>query len=210
MPIVKNIIFDLGNVIINIDPNLTAEALNALAGYKRKEAQKALTFENFYNPYEMGKINDDEFLSTLQQFAMNRVTRQQIVDAWNAMLLDVPVKRIDMIKELQSNYDLFVLSNTNQLHINAFNKILNDTCGLPSIEPLMVKAYYSHNTGFRKPMKEIFQLVIDEQKLNPEESLFIDDVEKYVLSAQSCGLMAKHNPPGVCFTQWLPGFLKEK
>jgi len=204
---IQNIIFDLGNVIIDIDPNRTANALNALAGDHLNAAQQTLTNDNFYYPYEMGKINDEILLDSLHQFAQKGISKQHIVDAWNAMLLQIPIARIELLKTLQPNYNLFVLSNTNNLHIQAFNQIVKDTCGLESIEPLMVKAYYSHETGFRKPMKEIFKLVIDEQRLIPNESLFIDDMLVNIETAQQCGLQTRHNPPGTCITSWLPEYL---
>lgn len=206
MPI-RNIIFDLGNVIIDIDPTLTAAALIRLAGSHLGEAQKELTISGFYHPYEMGKIDDTAFIETLKKFAEDEVTQQQIIDAWNAMLLQIPCKRIDLLKTLKEEYKLFVLSNTNHFHIEGLNSILYNSCGVHSIESIMDKCYYSHQVGYRKPMKEIFQLVINEQNLNPEHSLFIDDLSENIDMANQIGLVTRHNPSGTCITSWLPEFL---
>ncbi|MCK7558523.1 HAD-IA family hydrolase [Chitinophaga sedimenti] len=128
----------------------------------------------------------------LLQEAPEGVTVPQLVDAWNAMLLDFPVARLQLLQQLQNYYDTFLLSNTNAIHHTAFNARLMQTRGLPSVDMFFNKAYYSHKIGLRKPEKEAYQLILDENRLDPAATLFIDDTLPNIVAAQELGIRTIH------------------
>ena len=119
---IKNIIFDLGGVILNIDIRKTAMALEQL-GVKDLQAHLSRpSLVSFFNEYESGKIDDNAFVAKLQSLAAEGTTGQNIVDAWNALLLDFPAERIELLRSLRKKYRLFLLSNTNAIHYNKFQE----------------------------------------------------------------------------------------
>ena len=115
---------------------------------------------------------------------------QQLLDAWNAMLLNVPEKRLDVLVNAKHNYNTFLLSNTNEPHIEAFEKDLYRHHGVKNFEDYFDKVYYSCRIGMRKPDKEIFELVLKENDLDPSETVFIDDSIQHVQGAGECGIRA--------------------
>ena len=108
------------------------------------------------------------------------------------MLLDIPKERIVLIRKLALKYNVFLLSNTNEIHLTHINKYLFDTYGITTINSLFKKAYFSHEIGFRKPNPEIFEFVLNENNLNPSETLFVDDSIEHIQSAKQLGINTKH------------------
>lgn len=137
-----------------------------------------------FKDFEKGKISTNQFIGELQSHAKG-VAKEQIVDAWNAMLVNFPAGRIEFLQGLQKKYRTFLLSNTNAIHHDAFQSILGDT-GL--LDSCFEKAYYSHVVGMRKPDKEIYEWVLMENGLSAEETLFIDDTPENVKAAESAGI----------------------
>src|SRR5690606_20726982 len=109
-------------------------------------------------------------------------------DAWNMMLLDLPLRRLQILQQLQLHYNLFLLSNTNEIHEAAFNRILQSQTGFPGFGVFFDKIYYSHHTGLRKPQREAFELILNDHRLMPENTLFIDDSPQHVEAAKSLGI----------------------
>jgi glucose-1-phosphatase len=185
---IKHIIFDLGGVLLNIDYNLTEQAFIAAGIQNFPQLYSQLQQSSLFDRFEMGQITKEEFISALQGVATTPVTEAQILHAWNAMLLDFPVRRLQLLQQLRLYYDLFLLSNTNELHEDGFNDIIMRSHGIPNIGVFFDKVYLSHRVGLRKPMKEIFQRVLDENGLKPEETLFIDDSPQHIATAMAMGI----------------------
>ncbi|MEM7548624.1 MAG: HAD family phosphatase [Bacteroidota bacterium] len=195
---VNAIIFDLGGVIINLDTSRTFDRLQNMASNVNKSTElENLYNKGFFNEYERGNISDPEFRKELSKvFQFNEDQLHEIDEAWNAMLLDIPSSRIDLVKRLKAGYEVYVLSNTNQIHIDKFNKILFNSVGETDLDHIFHKAYYSHRTGYRKPEKEIYQLVLDQHELHSGSTLFVDDNPHNIEAAQSLSLKTLHIPEG--------------
>ena len=187
----KNIIFDLGGVILNIDVRKTQKAFTSLGVKNIEEVFRMGHVESFFKSYEVGAIDDSQFINSIQKAAGIQVAPEIVVEAWNALLLDFPPDRINFIKELKSKYRLFLLSNTSALHHVRFHEIFNEEFG-GSLDDLFDKAYYSHIIKLHKPNTAAYQLIVDENGLTPGETLFIDDSAANVEGAEKAGLKALH------------------
>lgn len=183
----KAIIFDLGGVLINLDFHLTKQAFIDLGLPPFETLYSAAQQETLFNNYEMGRISSADFIAALQKLITTDVEEMQLIKAWNAMLLDFPIERLQLLKELSKNYQLFLLSNTNAIHLDAISTYLKQTYAI-SLDNYFHKAYYSFKVGIRKPDKEIFKLVLEENKLQPTETLFIDDTMQHINSAKQLGI----------------------
>ncbi len=177
----KNIIFDLGNVVVDINLNNCVKAFKKL-GYKGDG--------NFLNTYkqtgvfgdlEVGKIGQAEFTANIRKLLKSDVTDEEIITAWNAIILDYKHERIEAILELKKSYNVFLLSNTNKIHI--------DYCGnkVPlagSLDNLFHKTYYSHEMGKCKPNKDIFEELLADAGIKANETVFFDDSPANVAAAK--------------------------
>lgn len=189
---VKNIIFDLGGVILNIDYNKPREAFHQLGisaedSFYSKQQQVSL-----FDDLETGRISGNDFLNELKKQAHESVTTEQLRDAWNSILLDFPLRRLQILQQLQLHYNLYLLSNTNEIHEEAFNDLLFRTCGYPNLGVFFDKVYLSHRVGMRKPQPEIFELVLQGNNLLAEETLFIDDSIQHIHSAEQLHIQCIH------------------
>ena len=199
---IKNIIFDLGGVVINIDWQLTVAAFQELAkpefrAQNEDLIQKGTYKAQFFIDYEVGSISDATFCQHLRDTFHLDANDAQISQAWNALLMDVPANRIELINNLRNTHRTFVLSNTNAIHIEEANNILHRAHGIATYDDLVEKAYYSHLMNKRKPWPEIYQQIVDENELNPAETLFIDDNAENVQAANSVGLQGLHVVPNL-------------
>ncbi|SFD32868.1 putative hydrolase of the HAD superfamily [Chitinophaga sp. CF118] len=192
---IKHIIFDLGGVILNINYKLTYQAFEALGVKDFTSLYNQFTLSSLFDDLETGKIEKEDFFTEMKRHAPSGTTDQQITDAWNAMLLDFPLRRLQILQQLRQHYSLYLLSNTNAIHLEAFNNILQQSRGIPSLAEFFDKTYYSHLIGLRKPEKEAYQLVLEENGLNPSETLFIDDTLPNIEGAKLVGLETIHLLP---------------
>lgn len=197
---IKNIIFDLGGVIMNIDFKLTENAFAALGFTDFKQHMTQFHITPFFEQYETGKIDDAAFIKGVQQIAGKALSDQQVVDAWNALLLDFPPAHIALLEKIKNEYRIFLLSNTNSLHYEAFQQTLQAQTG-KKLEDLFEKTYYSHTAHLRKPHASIYQLLLDENKLLPAETLFIDDTASNFSGAEALGIQTLHLRPPMQITQ---------
>ena len=186
----KAIIFDLGAVILNINYQNTIDeftklGVNNAATFYSKKVQT-----NLFNQIETGMISSDEFLKALQKETKN-ANINQVEKAWNAMLLDLPEERVHLIKKLKNNHTIYLLSNTNAIHIHAFKKQLGNRKWFAFCK-LFDKMYLSHELGLRKPDVKIFEYILNEQKLKAEEVFFIDDSPQHIASAKKIGIHCHH------------------
>ncbi len=189
---IKHIIFDLGGVLLNIDYNRTEQAFVDLGITDFPELYSQLQQTSLFDDYETGKISTEDFVKAMQEKSSVPLTAKQITGAWNAMLGDFPLRRLQILQQLRNYYDLLLLSNTNHIHEQAFNKILLEQHGIPHIGTFFDKVYLSHKVGMRKPDVVIFEKILNDNELRPEHTLFIDDSPQHVEGAQKAGIRAIH------------------
>ena len=190
----KAIIFDLGGVILNIDYQLTITTFNEL-GVENADLFYSKKVQNpIFDKIETGEISANSFLEELQKQTTN-ASIKEVENAWNAMLLDLPENRLDCIKKLKNNYKIFLLSNTNEIHIKAFRKKIGEQ-QWEAFSSLFDKMYLSHQIGFRKPGKKAFQIILEENKLKPNEVFFIDDSPQHIKAALKLGIQSHYLKEG--------------
>lgn len=191
------IIFDLGGVVLNIDYNRTADAFIRLGIPNFDDLYSQAAQTDLFDRFETGKISAFHFINRLLDLLPKGYNANQVVHAWNAMILDFPPSRIGLLQEIHSNIPTFLLSNTNELHIAHFSRLYKETVAAPPFESLFNKIYYSSEAGLRKPDKEFFELVLEENGLNPERTLFIDDSAQHIAGAKLTGLQTLHLANGL-------------
>ncbi len=187
---IKNIIFDLGGVLFDINYHLTAEAFEKLGvkDFKNIFAKKGQA--DVIDRLEEGKISVEQLTVELSAFCNIQLTQKEVVDAWNAMLFNMPAHRFDLLKNLRKKYRIFLYSNINEIHEKAVHQRLQEKHGIENLKDHFEKIYYSHLIGIRKPKPEGFTYIIKEQNLDPKETLFIDDSPQHVEGALKAGLKA--------------------
>jgi len=192
---IRNIIFDLGGVLLNIDPKKTIEAFSQL-GMEQLVGEKGLSYDHdiFYQ-MEQGQISPDEFRKGVLELLPKPVSFQKIDAAWTAMLLDFPAIRVELVKNLRKDFKIYLFSNTNAIHVEKFHSIFRNQHGF-EVSTLFDKDFYSNEIGYRKPSPESYQEIIRLSGINPEESLFIDDSLQNVESAIASGLKGFWLEPG--------------
>lgn len=189
---IKNLVFDLGGVIINIDMQLTYDAFSRIAGKELDETLRIFKEKAIFEKYELGMLTENEFRGYVRESLGNELSDEMIDEAWNALLLDLPAARIEFVKKLRNKYRLFLLSNTNDLHIRQVDEILCEACGHRSLHELFEKVYFSYEIGLNKPGVAIYHHVAEDQGLNPSETLLIDDTEPNIHGAREAGWHALH------------------
>jgi epoxide hydrolase-like predicted phosphatase len=189
---IKNIIFDLGGVILNIDYKRPQEEFKKL-GIKGVETLYSKQNQvELFDLLETGKISEKEFIHKIKESSDLEISDSEIIIAWNSILLEFPLRRLQILQQLQLHYNMYLLSNTNEIHEKAFNEMLKIQCGYSSLALFFDRVYLSHRVGLRKPDPKIFELVINENNLKIEETLFIDDSLQHIESASQLGLKTIH------------------
>lgn len=184
------IIFDLGGVLLNLDYDLTEKAFISLGMTNFGESYSQLQQVQLFDRYETGQISSFHFVNRLLDLLPPGTTANQVVHAWDAMILDFPLERLRQLEALSQKYRLFLLSNTNDLHIDAVRRSLEKAVGHRNLEQYFEKTYFSSAVGMRKPDAKIFEFVCSDNKLEPAKIVFIDDSPQHVEGAKSAGIEA--------------------
>ena len=188
---IDTIIFDFGGVLINIDYHKTIDAFKELGIEDFEERYSQADQTSLFNDIEIGKISAQRFVNELLHFLPQGTSPNQVVHAWNAMLLDVPQSGIDLLQKLKGKYRVFLLSNTNEIHIPRALAEWRKTSDVEFYD-CFEHVYLSHEIGMRKPDEEIFEYVCREQNILPENALFIDDSAQHIEGASKVGLNTIH------------------
>lgn len=187
----RNIIFDLGGVILNIDFKKTEAAFKQLGWNSFSDYISQFHISELFENYETGQIDDLQFVEGISNLMGKSAHNEHIIEAWNALLLDFPRERIKLLKNIKGSYRTFLLSNTNAIHLREFQERLHQQEGV-YLEDLFEKAYYSHVVKMRKPSAAIFELVLRENNLDAAETLFIDDTASNFDEAKKLGIHTYH------------------
>ncbi len=188
---IKNIIFDLGNVIIDIDPNKVVQRFQSLLNGTFPKLEKDIASSGILEKYETAEISTAEFISFFKSYD-SALTTQEVIEAWNSMLLDIPKERLELIEGLSKEYRVFLLSNTNELHLNYIDDYVAKKFQMKLMSDPFEKAYYSHKMKLRKPNPEIFNEILKDKNLIAKETLFIDDSEEHIVTAKGLNLKTHH------------------
>ena len=193
---VKHIIFDLGGVLLNIDYKLTEQAFIDLGITNFGGLYSQIRQNSFFDDWETGRLTKQQFIEGLKSACGIDMSEDQVCKAWNAMLLDMPLRRLQLLQQLRLYYDLVLLSNTNEVHEEAVTGIVRDTHG-QMLVAFFDKVYFSHRIGMRKPDAEIFRYVLGDNDWKAEETLFIDDSIQHIEAAKVLGIQAIYLEPGM-------------
>lgn len=187
---IKNVIFDLGGVIINLDVNKTIKEFNKLSKFPFEQLYTQKEQIDLFNQLDKGTVSTNDFFKEIKQKIGFDGPDEKLLNAWNAMLLDVPEHRLDTLVTMKHNYNTYLLSNTCEPHIEAFEKSLEEEYGIKNFNDYFDRVYYSCRIGMRKPDREIFEFVLDQNNIIPEETVFIDDSAQHVKGAGEVGINA--------------------
>jgi FMN phosphatase YigB (HAD superfamily) len=185
---IKNIIFDLGRVITDIDFSKTIIAFGLLSNKSTEQILKMHQQTMLFKDMEEGKYTAPEFRKALNMHLNTKATDKELNDAWNAIIGETPWHRLEIINSLRPKYNTFLLSNTNEIHIDFVNNFLKKEYSIENLNPFFDKVYYSHKIGFRKPKLAAYQYVLDDNKIKAEESVFIDDLQQNLDAANQLNI----------------------
>ncbi|MGK0324871.1 MAG: putative hydrolase of the HAD superfamily [Polaribacter sp.] len=179
---IKNIIFDFGDIFINLDKPATYREMDELGVSEISDEMIAI-----YHQYEKGLMTTDDFINFYHdKFG---IKKEDLINAWNAILLDFPKERLDFLKEISASkkYRLFLLSNTNDLHIKWVQNSVGEVF-FQEFKNSFEQFYLSHEINLRKPDSEIYEFVLNENNLIADETLFVDDLKENTDSARKLGI----------------------
>ncbi|HLN73140.1 MAG TPA: HAD family phosphatase [Prolixibacteraceae bacterium] len=192
---IRNIIFDLGGVLLNINPKKTIEAFGAL-GMDQLIGDKGLTYDHeIFYLMEQGKVTPQEFREGVRKLLPQKVSDQQIDSAWTAMLLDFPDIRVKLLQRLSKDFNLYLFSNTNAIHVEKYFDIFRQQHGF-EVTSLFKQTFHSNEIGYRKPSVESFEEIIRLAEILPQQSLFIDDSAANIEGAVASGMKGLWLQPG--------------
>lgn len=190
---IQNLLFDLGNVIIDIDFVGAHDRIKQL--FKKDAKQEVI--EKAYIDYECGRISTDIFINTLLSQCERKVQALDIIETWNSMLIGIPEHRLEMLKLLKKKYTIYVLSNTNELHLEWMRRHVRNVHQVESFDKeFFDKPYYSHLVGDMKPNTSIFKFIIEDSFMVPALTLYMDDIQKNLDVAESLGFNTHLVIPG--------------
>lgn len=185
----KNIIFDYGNVIFAIDFVRTQNALSQLGISNIEDFFAHKGHHKIFDDFETGSISPAEFRDGIRTIANKpALSDQQIDDAWNSLLIGVSGNNHEVLLAMKEKYRTFLLSNNNKIHYDWIMSYLQKDFGINNYDNYFEKAYFSQNTGMRKPNPAIFEMVMRENNLSLADTLFIDDSPQHIEGAKKAGL----------------------
>ncbi|MBL7778150.1 MAG: HAD family phosphatase [Chitinophagales bacterium] len=190
MPQYRNLVFDIGDVIIDIDYTSTVRAFQQLATVDFNEIVSYAKQHPIFDQFEKGQITAADFRNQLRQFLKPNTTDAQIDNAWNAILIHYPKIKLELLEQLKNKYRVFALSNINEIHICELDRVAQTQLGKTRFADLFHHAYYSNEIGHRKPEPDIYNYVVSQQNLLPHETFFVDDKAENVAAAKTLGWQA--------------------
>jgi putative hydrolase of the HAD superfamily len=189
---IKNIIFDLGGIFLKVNYQKTKDAFVKLGITNFDEYYKQDFVSKPFEQIELGEISPKEFYEGIRNITNTKIADADLGNAWNAMLGEFWMDRLEWLDEINKQYNVYLFSNTNKIHYVAFLKTYDQLNSNKSFHSYFIKDYYSHILGLRKPEVESYLKILDEQNLTAEETLFIDDTLKNINGAKLARLKILH------------------
>ena len=188
---IKNIVFDLGGVLIDLDFKSAINGLQKAGFTNVKEQLQAFDNEGIFQKFELGEISADEFRASIRENSNVSLTDEEVDSLWNLMLLEIPREKLELILDLRSKYMVYLLSNTNSIHWDYVCKNAFNYRGF-RMDDYFEETFLSYEMHLAKPDKAIFEKMLNDANLLPEEILFIDDLEANCKAAEEIGIHAHH------------------
>jgi putative hydrolase of the HAD superfamily len=183
----RNVIFDLGEVLLDLAIPKTIARFSEISGQTPEQVKNIYTASEVFLSYEKGLIDDAAFRSGANELFGTSISDVEFDSIWNGMLHNLSAERLSLLNSITGQYRLFLLSNTNEIHIRKFTEMAHAIVEKP-LESYFEKTYYSNRIKMRKPDHEIFHHVLKENNLLPEETLFLDDNFDNISAAQQLGI----------------------
>lgn len=194
-PSVKNLIFDLGGVILDLSVDHTLQAFSNVSGLDKAVVKNRFIASKGFEEYEKGLLTDAEFRDFVREIYAVKISDQAIDQCWNSMLLGIPFEKLELLNRLKNTHQVYLLSNTNHIHLNYIQTTIMPALGGGKVlDDYFHRAYYSHLMKKRKPDADIFEQVLEENGLKADESLFLDDNEANIEGAKALGIKTLHVP----------------
>ena len=188
---IKNIVFDLGGVLVDLDFKAAINGLQEAGFANVKEQLQTFDRDGIFQKFELGEMTADEFRSAIRENSTVALTDEEVDNLWNLMLLEIPREKLELILELRGKYMVYLLSNTNSIHWDYVCKNAFNYRGF-RVEDYFEETFLSYKMHLAKPDKAIFEKVLSDANLLTEETLFIDDSEANCKAAQEVGIHAHH------------------
>ena len=185
---IQTLIFDLGGVIINLKTEIDWFEEDLIPNFQPKKLQQ-IQQHNFFQNFETGKISVEDFIQQLKSIGIDKfISDEEIIRHWNGILLDIPQHRVDLLKQLSKKYKLILLSNTNHIHLNFIRSYMQDNFGEDILQNTFHHCYYSQEIGLRKPNKEIYEFVLQNENLQALNCIFFDDKKENLIEPEKLGI----------------------
>jgi glucose-1-phosphatase len=190
---VKNLIFDLGGVILDLSVDHTIQSFSDFSGMPKARVKELFQTTTAFEEFEKGLISVTEFREAVRKTYAVAVDDATFDAGWNAMLLGIPMKKLELLLSLKERFQVYLLSNTNDIHLSYINEqMLPSITGTNSLDPYFHRTYYSHHMKMRKPDAEIFEQVLNDNNLQPHQTLFLDDNADNIAGAKRLGIQTLH------------------
>ena len=206
---IKNIIFDLGGVLLNINPLLSLLDLEKISGFNQEELLLRLAGAKIFEKFDTGSLDPAQFRSELCRILNQEVSDREIDRVWNKLLLDFPFPRVELLKQIKRNYRIYLLSNTNIIHFWYYTREFFEKYGFQMTD-LFDRLFLSYEIGIHKPDDGIYIHVLQTAGLIPAETVFFDDSLANIEAAEKLGITGIHIRDGHEVTEYFENeFLKE-
>jgi putative hydrolase of the HAD superfamily len=186
------LIFDLGNVIIDIDYRGSINRIKQELPEAIHPKVDTFYLTDFHKEYEKGRINSSQFRDEVRTYFGANWEDQKVDFLWNSLLGKIPAERLKLVKKLRENFQVGVLSNTNLIHILGVNEILKTDHGLENFDPIFDWVFLSHEMGLSKPSLEIYEKMVNDLHTSADRVIFFDDLAENVSGAREVGIQAVH------------------
>ncbi|WP_192349372.1 HAD family phosphatase [Algoriphagus sp. Y33] len=186
------LIFDLGNVIIDLDYRRAMRRISQEISVDLHNKVNGFYLTDFHKDYEVGRINSGQFRDEVRRYFQQDWEDEKVDELWNDLLLKIPPERLKLISKLREKFQVGVLSNTNSIHISAVNRILKEDHGLENFDPIFDWVFLSHEMGLAKPSPEIYEKMLVDLGTSGDRVIFFDDLPANVEGAKAVGIQAVH------------------
>ncbi len=186
------LIFDLGNVIIDIDYQRSLNLIKSILPSTFNAKVDNFYATDFHKAYEKGEIDSPTFRNEVRAYFEQDWEDDKVDELWNSLLGKIPKERLGLVSKLRNHFNVGILSNTNEIHIDAVHKMLKSDFDVDRFEELFDRVFYSHTMGLAKPSKAIYHKMLDNLGVSADRVVFFDDLEANVLGAKSVGIQAIH------------------